>query len=164
MQFTEFQQDRIKRFFLAVSVLAANPEMRMNSQEATRVLRVTSDRATTPPESLPSVPVLITEADFFVFIAQYGARDRACAKVFRILLTAAVAIGGYAFYAGGLAPGFMVLVGALVGAFILNLVVMRSYVVRGFSPMRYGLTPTEVHFALEVVADPLWQRNNASEA
>ena len=57
MQYSEFQQDRIKRFFLATSILAANPELRMNSQQATRVLLTTMDETATPRESLPQVTI-----------------------------------------------------------------------------------------------------------
>jgi len=94
-----------------------------------------------------------------MLLSQYGARDRACAKVFRVLLVVAAALGGYAFYVGGLSTGLFVLVGALVGAVILNLITMKVCVVRDFSPMRYGLTPIEVNFALKVVADSQWQRD-----
>ena len=161
MQYSEFQQDRIKRFFLAVSVLAANPELRMNSQQATRLLVTTMDQTATPRESLPQVAVSEAQSDFFAFIAQYGAKDRACTKLFGLWIMVAFAIGAYSFYQGGLVFGVLVLVGALIGAFLLNLIIMKLYVIRDFSPTRYGLTPTEVNFALRVVADPQWQRSDA---
>jgi len=160
MQFTEFQRDRIKRFFLAVGVLSNSPEMRMNPGRAILVLKKSMDPVEMPPETLPDVPVLDAQASFFAFLSEYGRRDRVCRKTFGILLTIAFAIGAYEFYQSGILDGVVILGGALIGAFILNVLIMKIYVVRGFSPLQHGLTHTEVSFALDqIIADPQWQRN-----
>jgi len=160
MQFTEYQRDRIKRFFLAVSVLSNEPEMRMSPARAMLVLIKSMDPLQMPPETVPDVPVLDTQASFFAFLSNYAKRDRVCRIAFGVMLTIAIAISAYDFYQRGLLHGLAVLGAALIGAFILNLIMMKIYVVRGFSPLRFGLTHTEMEFALDViVGDPQWQRD-----
>ncbi|SRR6266540_2756051 len=160
MQFTEFQRDRMKRFFLAVGVLSNKPEMRMNPRQAILVLKKSLDSVEMPPETLPDVPVLDAQASFFAFLSEYGRRDRVCRKIFGVLLTIACAIGAYEFYQDGILDGVVTLGGALISALILNVLIMKIYVVRGFSPLEHGLTHTEVTFALdEIITDPQWQRN-----
>ena len=158
--FTEFQLDRIKRFFVAVTALSAKPEIRLNTKQAEKALKLIMDPIETPVETLPVVAILDAQIDLFIFLTAYRVRDRNCLTLFQFLLVIAVGIGGYAIYQKGLLLGLAVLISAFVAAFILNLVVTMFYVARGFSPLKYGLTHTEVYFALEeIIGDPRWQRD-----
>ncbi|WP_076883674.1 hypothetical protein [Burkholderia pseudomallei] len=57
MNFTEFQTNCIKRFFLAVSARNDQPELIQNKRMAHAYLRTALDEAAMPSESLPAVQV-----------------------------------------------------------------------------------------------------------
>ena len=64
----------------------------------------------------------------------------------------------YYWYAHGILAAIVAFVLGGISVFLLNLIVLSRYVWRGFSPLAWGLTHTEVQCALDsVIKDPRWQ-------
>jgi hypothetical protein len=158
MQLTQYQIERIKRFFTAVTALSAKPEIRLNPKQAKIALRVLMDPVKTPSAELPVVELLDAQATFFDHLSAYGERSRRSRRFFQSLLAISFGISCYMTYARGVATGLAFLIATFLIVFILNLVTVKFYVWRGFSPLKYGLTRTEVEFALDVIlADQRWR-------
>lgn len=81
--------------------------------------------------------------------------------MFGVLVLVALGYGLRAVYEEGLLAGGRAAVVGLLAAYLLNLVFLKLYVVRGFSPLGVGLTHGEVRFALDdVIGSPRWQEEN----
>ena len=160
MELTAYQIERIKRFFIAVTAISTNSEIRLNPNQAKIALEAFMDPIKTPVKELPVVDLLDTQVAFFKLLSAHSARNRGCEKFFRILLLTSFVIGCYAGYQNGITSGLFILVGCLIVSFILNLVVTKFYVWKDFNPLKYGLTRTEVQFVLDtIIADPKWPQN-----
>jgi hypothetical protein len=160
VEFSEFQIGRIKRFAFGVNCLMGlEPKERLDPRKAKTLLGIVLDTTKTPGEQIPDLDdVLDHWIQFFTVLADCNRRDKRAYRLFVVMLAAAVLLGAYYWFMDGILRGVVAMVLGWILAFVVQLIVSNRYVWRGFSPLSWGLTHTEVRFALDaVINDPRWQ-------
>jgi hypothetical protein len=76
MKLTDYQIERIKRFFTAVTALSTNSEIRLNPNQAKIALEAFMDPVKTPAKELPAVDLLDTQVAFFKLLSAHSARKK----------------------------------------------------------------------------------------
>jgi len=157
--FSEVQVDRVKRFAFGVNCLMGlDPKERHDSRKAKTLLRIVLDPAKTPIEQIPDLgDVLDRWIQLFTILVECNRRNKKAERLFFALLAAAFLLGVYYSFRIGILAGIVAFVLGFISVFVFNLIVSSRFVWRGFSPLAWGLTHTEVQFALDaVINDPEW--------
>lgn len=161
LEFSQFQLGRIKRFAFGVNALMDqdSKNVRLDPRKAMRVLELALDPAELPEEKIPDLSSVLNRwIQFFMVLQVCNSREKRAQRLFFVLLSAALLLGAYYWYTDGILRGVVALVLGLLSVFVINLFVSSRYVWRGFSPLAWGLTHTEVRFALDaVINDRNWQ-------